>query len=485
MQDLWGRYFVYRFCLKIDTMRTFYFLPFLILASISLNGQELMRQRTADLEPLDYSITGDAILEEYDDGSLKLRLTEDFTTPTGPDVRVYLSNGATTSGGVEVADLSEVDHFSGARTFDVPAGVTLEEYSRVFFYCRAFSLPWADGAFGEPVNLGGGFECLASTAFSTDGATEIKVCPTDGAADVVSLLNSLGTPAGEHYAYLITDKDEVVLEVVTGDSYDFEASGADEQRVYGIHFDGELNAVVGENRLQTTAVGCFTHSSDTEFLTISKDGCETTFECRESLVATHNWVTEVDVCSTDGAMDTVFLKNNIGVAVGEHYAFLLTDTNEIVREVITTDLYDFENTGTEKVRVYGVHFGGELMAAVGESRRNTVATGCSTHSGDDTFLTVDRTAACATTSVVDQALAAAVIVYPNPAANTVNVELPEGFRPGRASLLNAYGRVVTVLSTEDAVRSFQLDIASLPAGQYVLRLEDGRRTAAKRVSVVR
>ena len=465
-------------------MRIFYFIPLLLLGCVGLSAQELVRERVADLRPIDYAISGDAILEEFDDGSLRLRLSEDFSTPAGPDVRIFLSNGATATGGVEVADLSEVNHFAGARTFGVPAGVTLDQFDRVFFYCRAFMQPWADGVLGEPTGMGGGFECLENTVSTEGEMTAVAVCPADGTADRVNLRNSTGTAAGEHYAYLITDANEVVQEVVMDDVFDFDGSGSEEQRVYGIHFDGELTAVIGANRLQTTAVGCFIHSSTTDFLTVTKDGCAAGFECRESLVATHDWVTQVDVCSTDGAIDTVFLQNNIGVAVGEHYVFLLTDTNEIVQEVITTDTYDFENSGTEKVRVYGLHFDGELVPALGETRRNTTSTGCSIHSGDDVFITVDRAATCVT-SVLDRGLAAEVSVFPNPASTLLNVDLPERFRSARASMVNALGQTVRTQAVENEFLRFQLDVANLPAGQYVLRLEDGRRLVTKKITLAR
>lgn len=465
-------------------MRTLYLLSLLFLGTITLSAQELTRERVADLRPLDYSIDGKAILEEFDDGSLKLRLSEDFSTPAGPDVRIFLSDGATTAGGVEIVDLSSINHFSGARTFDVPADVTLEQYSRVFFYCQSFMAPWADGVFGEPTGMGGGFECLENTTSAEGGATALSICSTDGTADQVNLKNSLGTAAGEHYAYLITDTNEVVQEVVMEDFFDFEGSSSEEQRIYGIHFDGELSAVIGANRLQTTAVGCFIHSSATDFLTVAKDGCEAGFECLESLVATYDWVTQIDLCSTDGAIDTVFLQNNIDVAVGEHYVFLLTDTNEIVQEIITTDIYDFENSGTDKVRVYGLHFDGELVPALGETRRNTTSTGCSIHSGDDIFITVDRTATCAT-SILDPALAAEVSAYPNPTSAVLNVDLPERFRSARASMINALGQTVKTHAVENEFNRLRLDVANLPVGQYVLRLEDGQRLVTKMITLAR
>lgn len=201
-------------------------------------------------------------------------------------------------------------------------------------------------------------------------------------------------------------------------------------------------------------------------------------------MATHNWVTEVDLCTTDGGIDTVFLQNNIEVEPGEHYVFLLTDTNEVVQEVIMEDIYDFEGTGTEKMRVYGLHFDGDLLPAIGETRRNTTATGCNTHSGDNIFITIDRTAACAT-SIINEALAAEILVYPNPATDLLTIDLPESFRPSEVSLVNLLGETVETQLIGTGRGQFNLLVSGLPTGQYILRLEDGQQLASKVISIVR
>lgn len=585
-------------------MRTFYTLTLALVICFTVSAQTLVRERIADLSPLDYSITGKAILEEYDDGSLKLRLSDDFTTDSGPDVRVFLSNGATTDGAIAIANLATLNHFSGAITFDVPDGVMLEEYSRVFFFCFAVRLPWADGEFGDPITVGNGFECEENTTSASGGVASLDICPTDELDDVITFENSLEAPAGDHYAYLLTDAsgvlqqvlteatfnfegtslaeqrvygvsfdgtlnpmigldrlwttatgciehsaaatflaitknacqevyecnesststftglasvdvcptdgnedivtlnnslalatgmhysylltdtNEVLLEVFNAGTYNFEGSGLEEQRIYGINYDGELTAMIGENRMETSATGCFTHSSGTTFLTVTKNGCPPIFECQESLVATHNWVTEVNLCTTDGDIDTVFLQNNIDIDPGAHYAFLLTDTNEIVREIIMDDIYDFEGTGTDVMRIYGLHYDGDLQPAIGETRKNTMATGCNIHSGDNIFITINTTGTCAT-STVDQGLAAEIIVYPNPVTDELRIDLPERFQPTEVTLVSTLGQTIRSIPIESGRNQLQLEVSGLPVGQYLLQFEDGQRLASKLITIVR
>ena len=92
------------------------------------------------------------------------------------------------------------------------------------------------------------------------------------------------------------------------------------QHVYGVHFDGILNPVIGANRNQTTATGCFTHSNNNQFLTVTKNAC---FDCLANFTSTTNATSSVDICPNDGDADWIVLQNNLNVTPGEHYAYLI------------------------------------------------------------------------------------------------------------------------------------------------------------------
>ena len=163
-------------------------------------------------------------------------------------------------------------------------------------------------------------------------------------------------------------------------TYNFEGSGDAVQRVYGMHYDGQLNVEVGQNRFMTTASECFVHSGDNLFLTITKDACPDPFECMESLTATTNWATSADLCPSDGEADIVELRNNLFIAPGENYVYLITDANEVVQDYTLDSLYNFEGSGDEEQRVYGIHYSGQLNILVGQNRLMSSASGCFTHS---------------------------------------------------------------------------------------------------------
>lgn len=452
----------------------------LLFAFTALSAQEVVSERISNLNPENYEIEGDAILRTYDDGRLELSLTDDFDTPQGPDVRIYL-NTSTSLGGIEIVDLSSINHFSGAYSVDVPSGVDIEDYDFIVFFCVAFNQSWASGQFGETTIIGGGFECLDSSTSASEGANSVSVCPTETTASVI-FTNSINAAAGENYAYLITDENDVLQHVVTTNSFDFAGSGESPQRVYGVSYAGELNAPIGANRLQTTAADCIQHSSGTEYLTVLKNGCDS-YECRDQATATTDWVAVVDVCAGDGISDEVELRNSLSISTEAHYAYLLTMEDETLLEVVYDTFYNFENSGPVNLRVYGINFDGELMPEIGANRMETTATGCFTHSSADLYLTILKGGTCAS-ATFDAELAKNVTAYPVPASDVLNVTFPADFSPQSLRVTDLNGRLVI---EQDGLLSgnVQINVSRFIPGTYFLQLWDENRAVSKRVSILR
>lgn len=73
------------------------------------------------------------------DGRSQLKLSDDFSVEKGPDVYVVLSpSAAMAPSGTK--QLGKVKHFSGAQTFDVPAGVDLSTFTHVVLWCKKFDV---------------------------------------------------------------------------------------------------------------------------------------------------------------------------------------------------------------------------------------------------------------------------------------------------------------------------------------------------------
>jgi hypothetical protein len=321
------------------------------------------------------------------------------------------------------------------------------------------------------------FECLESLTATTDWVTQIDICPNDGINDRIELRNNLFIPPGDNYAYLITDASEIVQEVVLDSLYNFEGSSLEEQRVYGIHFDGQLLPQIGQARTETTATGCFVHSGGNLFLTITKEACIVEEQCIESLTATTDWATEVNICSNDGVDDLVELRNSAMIQVGENYAYLLTDENEVLQEVVLDTVYNFEGSSGDVRRVYGVSYEGELQAQIGQIRTETIATGCYIHSGSNLFLTVNTTAGCISSTDDDQ-LANELTVYPNPSSTgIINIDIAEDIQSIEVYDLN--GKLFRAYETTNP----QVEIDT--PGLYIIRISTQDFQVSKRIAILR
>ena len=106
-------------------MKNAFNLLIFLTASFSCFSQSVVKQRVSALMPEIYPISGEAFLEELDNGDKQLRLSSEFDTPFGSDVRIFLNNSVSISGGVQIANLRAINHFEGAITFEVPQDVEI------------------------------------------------------------------------------------------------------------------------------------------------------------------------------------------------------------------------------------------------------------------------------------------------------------------------------------------------------------------------
>ena len=387
-------------------MMRYSLIPTLIFLNIQLIGQVVDCSRTTTLLDGVYQIEGTAYLERFEDGSIQLRLGDDFVTDSGPDVQIFLSNDSTSiAGGVMLADIGFVDginHFSGEITFDVPADVTIGEYQYLVFRCITFDAYWGGGKWSIPTCEDGGMMppdttmnmpmCISTAVATTGWETEVSVCPNDGIPDVVPFLNSIGATPRENYSYLIADANNNLVEIVNETSYDFEGSSFEPQFVFGIFYRGELSFTIGEPISEITADTCVELSSSSLFLTVNKTNCVSTFECVPTITATTNWESEVSICPNDSIPDIIPFINNEGQEPGINYAYIITDSLRNIEKVHLSSAFDFEGSGLGTNHVYGISYSGNLNFIQGEPLESITADSCFILSDTTIFLTVFKNA---------------------------------------------------------------------------------------------
>ena len=93
-----------------------------------------------------YQITGTVTLEELSTGGLRLTLSSDFSTSSGPGLAIFLSNSTTVgSGSFKVEDLRSA---SGEQTYFISGttGVALNTYNNVVIHCVPFNVTFGHAA---------------------------------------------------------------------------------------------------------------------------------------------------------------------------------------------------------------------------------------------------------------------------------------------------------------------------------------------------
>lgn len=197
----------------------------------------------------------------------------------------------------------------------------------------------------------------AGGSVSTEsGDTEVFTCPGNGVPDTVRF-DSSGVGSGQ-FAYIITDTNNVILGLPAGDFADFDGAGFGASRVWGLVYADSLLAMVGDTASNTSlAVGCYALSEN--YITVihqQPDG---------GMVTTNTGATEAFTCPGDGVADIVQFDNS--GALGPNYAFIATDTNNVVIEVAAGGSADFESYGIGVSRVWGFAYTGNLTVMAGDT----------------------------------------------------------------------------------------------------------------------
>ncbi len=216
------------------------------------------------------------------------------------------------------------------------------------------------------------------TVSLTNGETEISVCSQDGNPDLVEVV-STGS-AGDGFVYLITDENNIIIEVLDGNTFDFDPAPFGVCRIWGLSYQGELLAEAGADAGAGELSSACSDLSE-NFVTVTRE------DIIGGTLSLNGGLDAITTCPDDGNADIINF-NSIG-ATGNNFQYVITDTNNIVLELVDGNTYDFEPAGVGICRVWGFAFAGGVTVAVGDDIANAdLASGCSALA--DNFITINR-----------------------------------------------------------------------------------------------
>ena len=321
------------------------------------------------------------------DGETELSICPDGN----PDVIAFVSDGA--SGGEFTYVVTDDNNIILA----VPDGNEIDFDGAGVGVCRLWGLSYQGeltamlGGDASTVDLASGCFDLSDnfvtvirsvpnggTVSTVNGETEVTTCPGDGISDAISFMST--GAEGSNFAYVVTDSENVILGLPTASEVDFEGAGEGVCRLWGLAYEGDLLANVGDNAGDVQlASGCFALSSN--FVTITR------IEAEGGSIATTNGETSVETCAGDGNADLIAFETTDGS--GPSIAYIVTDSDNVILDLPPGNEVDFDEAGAGICRVWSVSYDGDLLANIGDvATEIQLATGCAALS--DNFVTVTR-----------------------------------------------------------------------------------------------
>ncbi len=189
------------------------------------------------------------------------------------------------------------------------------------------------------------------------GAQDTSLCFGDDQTDQLSFaVSDAGTEGA--YRYLITDGSNVILDILEEPSYDFAGTTAEECRIWGLSFTGDLLAAVGD-QADAALLSSECYKLTANFIQVRHLFVE------GGMISLSNAGDSATVCVQDGVSDLFAFQTTD--ALTENYAFIFITEDGTITQVVEADNYDFDNDEAGVVLIYGLSFVGDLLAQPGEN----------------------------------------------------------------------------------------------------------------------
>jgi hypothetical protein len=206
--------------------------------------------------------------------------------------------------------------------------------------------------------------CLPTTVSTFSNELEATVCPGDGEEDLVKFKPSTWATA---YRFIVTDENNVIVDWFSGNNFDFEDLGSGIFRVYGLSYSGVLNIPIGQNVL-TTDFGSFCWILSDNYVLINS------VITVGGIVITQDGDMVAYTCP-DGNSNILSFAN--AFALGNNYAYFITDANGLIFGISEDENFDFEGLPNGTYIVHGVAYVGNLTAEIGDNVNTTnLSDGC-------------------------------------------------------------------------------------------------------------
>lgn len=201
---------------------------------------------------------------------------------------------------------------------------------------------------------------------TSSGATTEYACVNDGDGDYIGFLNT--SIVNSNYQYLVTDENNIILAIPENNFVNFENVPPGVCRVWGVAYQGDLEAEVGGAASELIATGCLDLSDN--FITVIRTTTEAT------TISTTEGEEQIEILDNTEAMLN-FVNSGTGIS---DYIYFITDAGGQIFGQTTDGNFDFAALGEAKYFVWGYSYAGNILLEIGDELTGSISDGCFTKS---------------------------------------------------------------------------------------------------------
>lgn len=309
-----------------------------------------------------------------------------------------------------------------------------------------------DNPFAGRLVSNGSFE-RAFTCPVNDNLDFVKVAPVNG----VFL----------KYAYIVTDTLNFIRRISQVDSIDFGSAEPGKCRIYGVAYEGNFTARVGNN-VQNIAFSDQCYDLTNTYIEVIK--------AEPPVVRlTSSLGDSVEFCVNDAAIDSILISTTD--VTGIPSAFFLTNERTEIIQISHNGQFKFDSLPAGKCRIYGITYTGRFTGRVGNLlSQSPLSNDCFSIASNFIIINKVTTGSKCIVGIHEQEdVIRTLRLFPNPTSHILQLEVIDQslWVPGMKAvhLLDLNGRVVKELTWDDLLQPrLAIPVNDLANGLYMVRI---------------
>ena len=166
------------------------------------------------------------------------------------------------------------------------------------------------------------------------------------------------TDSDQEYQLIVVDENNLVINLPEDLIVDFRGISANQCRVYGLSYNGDLQIELGESLLDLVELSSACFDLSMNFVSINKD------EAEGGTIVFEDETEVFNACNGDGRPDIAYFQTNSSSSL--RYSYLLADNNLKFLNLIPADSLDFELFPPGQCLIVGASYSGNFNMTLGD-----------------------------------------------------------------------------------------------------------------------